>query len=140
MIKKQSMVVNLIDGGSKTWAKGSVKGYSVMQQGLFFIQGVPVEKTKKDESLIVTTVGTWVPLNLIKSVELITETTVEAGQELKKYRKFQEHGIDMTMDKISETVVSPADVAKKINAEATAEIVKDKIINAFERGEKKGKE
>lgn len=121
MKKQVGAVVHFTNGESKTFAKGTIKDFAVMDKGMFFFQGVSIEKEEKNGRLVVTNTRTWVPFSLIKSVELTQDTAFDPGDEVKKYKKFKMHGIDMSTEKVSDTVIDPLQVGKMIDNELKAE-------------------
>lgn len=96
-----------------------VANFQMMPQGLLFIE-MPIAKKENKLGLILRGVETniqryWIPFANIKDIDVKTRRSIIEYNEIKKYEKFLEHGIDITVTQISHTE-SPSieDIEKKI--------------------------
>jgi len=112
----------LMDGNVISFKEGSVAHFEFMTQGVFFVEGV-VNITRGQGLRTLNTVKyenyrNWIPVVNIKNVEILTTKTIDEAEEIKKYEKFLEHGIDIMVTEISHTEKpTVAEVEKKIKAE-----------------------
>lgn len=96
--------------------------FEFMQQGLLFVEGI-IAKKLDTMGLIIKKVTysnarNWYPIAIIKHVEVQTVKSIEETEEIRKYEKFLEHGIDIMVTKISHTEPpDPEAVAKEIALE-----------------------
>ena len=123
-----SIKLNLQNGETRTFKDDAGIHFEFQQWGTFFVEG-GMEVKKKQRGLILDevqyrNVRTWIPISTIKDVEVITWKTINDREEIRKYEKFLEHGIDIMVTKISHT--NPPDknqieeVEKKIAKEDKA--------------------
>lgn len=122
MTTRLSIKVVLNNGETMTFKDDSAAQFEFMSQGLFFVEGA-VEVKKKERGTILDevtyrNVRQWIPIAQIKNVEIITWKTINEPQEVKKWLKFKEHGLDIMVTKISHT--NP-----KTQEEVEAEIKKE---------------
>lgn len=96
-----------------------VANFQMMPQGLLFIE-MPIAKNENRQGRLLVGVESrshrhWIPFANIKDVEVLTSNKITHSDELKKYEKFLEHGIDISVTPISYTKPpSIEDVEKKI--------------------------
>lgn len=117
------MVIKLMNGEAVTFAKGDVRSFRLMPEGYLFVESPDIVKEEKlKKTAKISYLRTWIPTHTIKRVEMMTDTEFEDEVEYKKYKKFMEHGIDITRQQISHT---EPDV-DKIKAAVDAQVKKEK--------------
>lgn len=116
--------VKYINGESVSFKNAA--DFSIMDQGVLFVE-MPYVKDEDRLGRYLRSVKTtgqrvWIPLAQIKYIDVQTTRTITEPEEIKKYEKFLEHNIDITVTKISHTKApSPEEVAKKIAEEEKTE-------------------
>lgn len=124
MTTKFTIIIKYMNGETITFKEAA--DFKMMQQGLLFVE-MPYVKAQEKLGKILRGVHTkstrhWIPFAQIKNIEVLTSKTITNPQELKKYQKFLDHGIDMTVTEISHTEPpDPKEVAKKIIEEEKQE-------------------
>lgn len=122
MTTRLSIKITLQNGEIMTFKDGAASHFEFQQWGTLFVEGA-IQVKKTDRGLILDeveyrNVRNWIPLVNIKNVEVITWKTINEPEEVKKYLKFKEHGIDIMVTKISHT-------EPKTEKEVEAEIAKE---------------
>lgn len=118
MKKQTSIKVTHKDLKVTEFAPHEVKGFQVMPEGFFYIEGQEsiMESGEGEEERIVKTLPrTWIATSDIKGVQ-VTEVREFAGAyECTRYRKFKEHGIDIAYQTVAHTEPpTQAEVEKKL--------------------------
>lgn len=118
-----SIKVTYTDGGIITFKEDAAANFQFMQGGLFFVEGMPTRKIEEfgkiKRKVEYRSVRTWIPVQQIKNVEIITKKTLTEPKEIEKWEKFLEHGLDLMMTKISHTQEpTEAEIQRKIDIES----------------------
>lgn len=112
-----SIKIKLMNGETLTFKDDSAVHFEFQQWGTLFVEGA-MEVKKKQRGLILDeveyrNVRNWIPVVNIKNVEVITWKTINEPEEVRKYLKFKEHGIDIMVTKISHTEPKTAEEVEK---------------------------
>lgn len=118
--------LKLISVTGKVEVINDIETFEFMQQGFLFIKLHPDIKKKyngdKLEEVKNTNERLWIPIMQIRRVSIITDHIIKDETELRKYEKFLEHGIDMTVTPISYTAPkNPEEVAATVDQELKLE-------------------
>lgn len=98
----------LMNGETLTYKDSAATTFEMQDRGLFFIHS-DISKDlatvgKKVNKVHYRYVRTWIPYQQIKYVEILTNKEMTDPKEIEKYQKFLEHGMDIMMTRISNTV------------------------------------
>lgn len=122
MTTRLSIKITLQNGEIMTFKDGAASHFEFQSWGTLFVEGA-IEIKKKERGTILDeveyrNVRNWIPVANIKNVEVITWKTINEPEEVKKYLKFKEHGLDIMVTKISHT-------EPKTQKDVEAEIAKE---------------
>lgn len=105
MTTKFSIIIKFTNGEATTFK--DVANFQVMDQGVFFVEGIAVKKEDKIGRIlrgIETKIERyWYPMAIVKEFKVYTTRTITEPEEVRKYEAFLKHGIDITVTKISHT-------------------------------------
>lgn len=126
MTTKFSITVVFLNGEKKCFKYGEIIDFEIMEQGMLYLGGQIEEQISgphdKKQRVKYVQPRYWYALHQIKDLTILTDKEITDPEELRKYRAFKRHNIDIMTTKISYTAPPTQEQIQKIVKESEDEL------------------